>query len=157
MTGLQLSIDWTSIIKLLFTKLFPLTPLPLPLSLSPSVNFFVFFVSSYNLSYHYLYFEYKIPSCYSVLTLLFVSRMKQSSKQGVEKEVTPTGSSFFKDFSKDSSSTSIPIYSQAIIPYPSSPRASFFKGSNITNFLDSYSQMCTNYQVDKLEKIKQLS
>ena len=43
------------------------------------------------------------------------------------------------------------------MPYPGSFGAPYFEGSNIINFLDSYSRMCTNYQVDEQEKIKRLS
>ncbi len=43
------------------------------------------------------------------------------------------------------------------MPYQSSPGAPFFEESNITDFLESYSRMGTDYQVDKQEKIKLLS
>lgn len=41
--------------------------------------------------------------------------------------------------------------------YSSFPEAPYFEGSNITNFFDSYSQMCTEYLVDKCKKIMWLS
>ena len=41
--------------------------------------------------------------------------------------------------------------------YPGSPKALYFEGSNITDFPESYSRMCTDHQVDKQEKIKLLS
>ena len=83
--------------------------------------------------------------------------MEQSSKQGVKGKVTPVESISSKDSLKDPSSASIPMYSRAVMPYPGSPGAPFFKGSNITDFLESYSRMCTDYQVDEQEKIKRLS
>lgn len=49
------------------------------------------------------------------------------------------------------------MYFQAVMPYPGSPGASFFDGSNIADFLDCYRRICTDYQVDEQEKIKQLS
>ena len=52
---------------------------------------------------------------------------------------------------------SISVYFHAIMPYLGAPRTPFFEGSNVTDFLDQYSQMCTDYQVDKHEKIKWLS
>ena len=79
--------------------------------------------------------------------------MEPSSKQGGKGKVTPTESVS----SKDPSSASIPMYSRAVMPYPGSPGAPYFEGSNITDFLDSYSRMCTDYQVDEQEKIKRLS
>ncbi len=41
--------------------------------------------------------------------------------------------------------------------YPGFSRASYFEGSNITDFFDSYSLMYIDYQVNKQEKIKRLS
>lgn len=52
---------------------------------------------------------------------------------------------------------SIPIYSHAVMPYPGAPGTPFFEGSNVTDFLDRYSRMCTDYRVDEQEKIKRLS
>lgn len=84
--------------------------------------------------------------------------MGQSLKQGVERKVTtPTSSYSFKAFPKNPYSISISIYSQAVIPYPGSLRALFFEESNITNILKSYSCIYINYQVNKQEKIGQLS
>lgn len=57
-------------------------------------------------------------------------------------------------FSKKSMPASILIYSHLVMPYPSALKTFFFKSSNITNFFNWYSQMCTNYQVNKQEKIK---
>lgn len=37
---------------------------------------------------------------------------------------------------KKSMSTSIPVYSHAVLPYPGAPRISFFEGSNVIEFLN---------------------
>ncbi len=64
--------------------------------------------------------------------------MELSSKQEVKRKVTQVESISSKDSLKNFSSASIPIYSRAvIIPYPGSPGAPFFEGSNITDFLES--------------------
>lgn len=78
-------------------------------------------------------------------------------KQGRKEKVTPTESVFSKDSLKNPFSTSIPIYSRAVMPYQGSLGAPYFERSNITDFFDSYSHMCTDYQIDKQEEIKQLS
>ena len=83
--------------------------------------------------------------------------MEPSSKQGGKGKVTPTESVSSKDYLKDPSSASIPMYSRDVMPYPGSPGAPYFDGSNITDFLDSHSRMCTDYQVDEQEKVKRLS
>lgn len=83
--------------------------------------------------------------------------MKQSSKQGVKGNLTPVESISSKDSLKDPSSASISMYSRAVMPYPGSLGAPFFEGFNITDFLESYSRICTDYQVDEQEKIKRLS
>ena len=49
------------------------------------------------------------------------------------------------------------MYSKAVMSYLGSPGAPYYEGSNITDFLDSYSRMCIDYQVDNQEKIKRLS
>lgn len=51
--------------------------------------------------------------------------------------------------SKKSMLASIPVYFYAVMPYFSVFGIFFFKDSSITNFLDGYSQMCTNYHVNK--------
>ena len=152
LTGLRLPIDWTSNIKSSSAKLFPLTPPPSPLSLPPSVNFPTPLVSFNNLDP-----ECKVSSSYSTVTLSSIGTIEQTSKQGVKEKLTTVESISSKDSLKDPSSASIPIYSRAVMPYPGSPGAPFFEGSNITDFLESYSRMCTDYQVDKQEKIKRLS
>lgn len=48
------------------------------------------------------------------------------------------------------------MYPQAIIPYSGLLRAPYFEGTNITDFLDSYSRIYTDYQVNKQEKIKRV-
>lgn len=157
LTGLRLPTHWISHKNLSSANLFPLTPPPSPLSLPPPVNFPAPLTSCHNPSCLHLDSEPNVSSCRSVVTPASVGKMEQPSKQGVEGEVTPTGSYSSKAFSKDPSSASIPMYSRAVMPYPGSPGAPFFEGSNITDFLDSYSRMCTDYQVDKQEKIKRLS
>lgn len=59
-----------------------------------------------------------------------------------------------KAFSKNLSFLSISIYSGSIIPYLGLFNALFFERSNITDFLDRYSQMHIENQVDKDTKIK---
>ncbi len=44
-------------------------------------------------------------------------------------------------------------YVPMVIPYPSAPGAPFFDGQNITDFLDRYSQLCSNYRLSEAEKI----
>ena len=82
--------------------------------------------------------------------------MEKSSKQGVKGKVTPVESISSKDSLKDSSSPPIPIYLRAVMPYSGSPGALFFEGSNIIDFPESYCRICTDYQMDEQEKIKQL-
>ena len=43
-----------------------------------------------------------------------------------------------------------------IMPYPGTPGTPFFEGSNVTDFLDRYEQMCTDFRVEAKEKIKRL-
>ena len=42
------------------------------------------------------------------------------------------------------------------MPYPGTPGTPFFEGSNVTDFLDRYEQMCTDFRVEAKEKIKRL-
>lgn len=42
------------------------------------------------------------------------------------------------------------------MPYPGTPGTPFFEGSNITDFLNRYDQMCTDFLVEAKEKIKRL-
>ncbi len=151
-TGLRLPTDWTSNIKPSPAKLFPPTPPPSSLSLPSSVNFLTPLVSSHNLDP-----ERKVSSSYSTVNLSSVGTIEKSSKQGVKGKVTQVESISSKDSLKDLSSASIPMYSRAVMPYPGLPGALFFEESNITDFLESYSRMCTDYQMDKQEKIKRLS
>ena len=101
--------------------------------------------------------KHKVSPSYPTTIPSSVGAMEQSSKQRVEGEVTPADSFSSKASIKNPSSASIPMYSRAVMPYPGSPGAPFFEGSNITDFLESYSRMCTDYQVDEQEKIKRLS
>ncbi len=158
-TELQLPTDCPFHIKPLPTKSFPLTPPPSPVSLSlpSSVNFPLPLVPSHNPSCPHLDPEREVSSRLPIVTPSSVDKMESSSKQRGKGKVTPTESVSSKTSSKDPSSASIPMYSQAVMPYPGSPVASFFEGTNITDFLDSYSRMCTDYQVDEQEKIKRLS
>ena len=79
--------------------------------------------------------------------------MVESNVESTEKS-TPIPSN--SNTSKESMPASIPVYFYAVMPYPSTPKTLFFEGSNVTDFLHRYSQMCTDYQVDKHEKIKRL-
>ena len=82
------------------------------------------------------------------------STMVESNVESTE-ESTPTPSN--SNTSKESMPASISVYSHAVMPYPGAPGTPFFKGSNVTDFLDRYSRMCTDYRVDEHEKIKRLS
>ncbi len=160
-TKLRIPIDCFLIIKPLPEKSFPFIPLPSPLSLFLSlpstVNFPTPLVSSHNLFCPHFDAKRKVSPCLLIVTPSFVDKMESSSKQGGKGKVTPTESVSSKDSSKNPFSTSIPIYSRAVIPYPGSPGVPYFEGSNIIDFLDRYSQVCTDYQVDKQEKIKRLN
>ena len=80
--------------------------------------------------------------------------MVDSSMENTEGSTsTPSNS----NSSKESMPASIPVYSHAVMPYPGAPGTPFFEGSNVTDFLDRYSRMCTDYRVDEHEKIKRLS
>ena len=150
--GLRLPTDWTSNINPLSAKLFLFTPPPSPLSLPLSVNFPTPLVFPHNLDP-----ERQVSSSYFIVTPLSVGTMEQSLKKGVKGKVTPVESISSKCSLKDTSSASIPTYSRAVMRYSILPGALFFEGSNITDFFESYSRMCTDYQVDEQEKIKQLS
>ncbi len=138
MTGLRLPTDCSSNIKPLSVKYFSLTPPLSPLSLTLSINLSIPPASSYKHSCLYFDPNRKVSPCYSTVTPLSVGTMEQSSKQGVEGKVTLGESISSNDSLKDSSSASIPIYSRAVMLYPSSPRALFFEGSKITDFFESY-------------------
>ncbi len=148
-TKLQTPPDYFPIIKPLPEKSFPLTPPPSPLSLSLSlpstVNFLTPLVSSHNLSCPHLDTKRKVSLHLPIVNLSSVDKMKSSLKQGGKRKVTSTKSVSSKDSSKDPSSTSILMYSKAVMPYPGSPGAPYCEESNITDFLDSYSCMCTDY------------
>lgn len=42
--------------------------------------------------------------------------------------------------------------SPIVILYPGTPGAPSFDGQNITDFLDRYSQLCSDYRLSELEK-----
>ncbi len=48
-------------------------------------------------------------------------------------------------------------YPHIVMPYPGSPGTPFFKRTNISNFLDRYSRMCSDYRISEKEKIRRLS
>ncbi len=154
-TELRLPTDCPFYIKPLPTKSFPLTPPPSPVSLSlpSSVNFPLPLVPSHNPSCADFDLEREVSSRLPIVTPSSVDKMESSSKQRGKRKVTPTESVSSKDSSKDLSSASILMYSRVVIPYPGSPGAPFFVRTKITDFLDSYSRMCTDYQVDKQGKL----
>lgn len=82
--------------------------------------------------------------------------MKQPSKKDVEREITLTGLYSSNTFSKDLSSTFIPIHFGVAMFCLGSAGASFFEGYNVYNILDSYSRICIHYTVNRQEKMKQL-
>ena len=47
-------------------------------------------------------------------------------------------------------------YFSIVIPYPGSPGICFFDERNITNLLDLYNQLCSDYRLLKHEKIYRL-
>lgn len=157
----RLPTDYSLSIKPLSTKSLTLIslllPLSVPLSLPSTINFCIPFVSSYNISCLYLDLKRKVSSRFFIFKLLSIDKMEPSLKQGGKEKVTLTELVFSKDFLKDLSSISIPIYSKIIISYLGSSGVPYFERSNIINFLDSYSHIFTDYKVDKQEKIKQLS
>lgn len=149
--------DFSSNIKFLPAKSFPLTLPLLLLSLPHSVNPSILLASFHNLSHLYFDSVYKVILHHSTITSSSVARIEPSLKQGGKGKVTLIESVSSKDSLKDPSSTSIPIYFRAVMPSPDLPGDLYFEGSNITNFFNSYSRMCINYQVDKQKKIKRLS
>ncbi len=157
LTGLRLPTDCFSNIKLLPAKFFPLTTPLLPLSLTLPIHLFIRPVPSCNHSCLHFDPKRKVSLCHSTITFLSVGTVEQFSKQRVKGKVTPVESISAKDSLKDSSSTSITIYSRAVIPYSGSLKALFFERPNIIDFFESYNRMCTDYQVDKQGKIKRLS
>ncbi len=156
LTGLQLLTDCSSNIKPLSAKSFLLTLPLLPLSLILSINLSIPPLPSYKHSCLYFDSKREVSPCYSIVTPSSVGTMEQYSKQGVKGKVSPMESISSKDSLKDSSCPSIPIYSRAVMPYPGSPGALFFEESNITDFPENYSRICTDYQVNEQEKIKRL-
>lgn len=57
---------------------------------------------------------------------------------------------------KENMPMSILVYSHMVILYLSIRGSIFFEDLNIINFPDQYSQIYTNYQVNKEKKIKRL-
>ena len=157
LTQLRLSTNWTSCTNFSPGTLFSLIPPTSALSLSPSVNFSIPLIPYYNPSCLGFNLEYNISPNHSAIPLSSVDTIEQSFKQEIEGKVIPTGSYSSKVFSKDPSPMSIPIYPWAIMFYPGSPGTSYFEGSHITDFLNSYSQMYIDHQVDKHKKIMRLS
>ena len=157
LTRLRLPTDWISHKKTALANSFPLTspssPLSLSLSLPSTVNSLIPLVSSHNLSCSPLDPKREVSSCLPLISPSSVHKIELSLKQGGKRKVTPTESVS----SKDLPSASISMHSKVVMPYPGSSRAPYFEESNITNFLDSYSRMCTDYAVDEQEKIKRLS
>ncbi len=47
-------------------------------------------------------------------------------------------------------------YLLIVMPYPGSLCIPFFEGTNISDFLDQYSRMCSNYRISEKEKIRRL-
>lgn len=161
LTELQRPTDFLLIIKTLSEKFFPLISPPLLLSLSLSlsaiVNSPILLISSHNFLCPQLDPKHKVSSHFLIVNPSSIDKIESSSKQGGKRKVTPTKSVSLKNSLKDPSFTSIPMYFQAVMSYPGSPGAPYFEESNITNSLDNYNQMCTDYQVDKQEKTKRLS
>lgn len=98
LTGLQLPTEWTSLENLSPANLFLLTPPPSPLSLLPSVNFPAPLTPCHKPSCRHLDPEHNVSSCHFLVTPSSVGTMEQSSKQGVEGEITPTDSYSSKVF-----------------------------------------------------------
>ena len=47
-------------------------------------------------------------------------------------------------------------YPPIVMPYQGSPGTLFFEGANISDFLDRYSRMCSDYRISEKEKIRRL-
>ena len=134
----------------LFTP--PFSPIPTPLSIPnpPTIN--CPYLLSHSSTIFQFFSNFKTSNGTKNISIP-ASTMVESNVESIEENIpTPSNS----NTSKESMPASIPVYSHAVIPYPGAPGTFFFEGSNVTNFLDRYSQMCTDYRVDKHEKIKQL-
>ena len=131
----------------------PSSPIPAPLSIpnSPSISC-TCLISPSSLTSQ-LSSDVRTSDCTKDSTNT-AGTMVESSMDNTEGS-TPTPSN--SNASKESMPASIPVYSHAVMPYPGAPETPFFEGSNVTDFLDRYSQMCTDYRVDEQEKIKRLS
>ena len=131
----------------------PSSPIPAPLSIpnSPSISC-TYLISPSSLTSQ-LSSDVKTSDCAKDSTNTAGTTVESSMDNTEGSTPTPSNS----NASKESMPASIPVYSHAVMPYPGAPGTPFFEGSNVTDFLDRYSRMCTDYRVDEQEKIKRLS
>ena len=65
-------------------------------------------------------------------------------------------------FSSDNNGSHVPLpleprsQSVMVMPYPGTPGAPSFDGRNVTNFLDCFSDLCTDYKLSDAEKMRSL-
>ena len=149
-TGLQLPTDWTPCTKPspLKPSFFPPSPPPSPLSLSPHIVPLPSTLPTVSSSLSQTHSSSLFLHCPS--TELFVSEMTDITE---DKKTTEEGTS---------TPGSIPLapviqmpYIMAM-PYPGTPGTPFFEGANITDFLNRYELMCTDFRVEEKEKIRRL-
>lgn len=130
----------------------PFSPIPTPITLSNSLS-----ISCPCLSSHFFPLFQLSPD---VKTFDIAKDISISARTMFESSMENTDGSISMlsnpNFSKESMPASIPVYSHMVMPYPGTPKTPFFEGSNVTNFLDRHCQMCTDYRVDKQEKMKRL-
>lgn len=110
-------------------------------------------------NFFHFYFDsiHKTLLNYSITNFLFINKMESSLKQREKEKVTSIKSLSSKDFLKDPFFISILIYSWIIMSYLGLSKKFLFETTNITNYFDSYNQICIDYQVNKKVKIKWLS
>lgn len=135
--------DLRSIFYTLFTPLFSSILVPLFILNSFSISCICLISLSFFTSQ--LFSDVKTFDCAKNITNMADTIVEPSINN--TKKSTTISSNF--NTSKDSMPVSISLYFHAIMPYLGTPETSFFEDSNVTNFFEWYSQMCTNYYIDK--------
>ena len=149
-TRLQIPTDWTSYTKPSSTRptSFPLSPPLSPLSLSPNVALLPSTAPTVSSSFSQTHsFP---PLLRRPGTEPLVSKMTDTTEdKRMTEEGTPTPDSI----------PLAPVIQMPYImamPYPGTPGTPFFEGSNITDFLNRYELMCTDFRVEEKERIRRL-
>ena len=150
LTRLQLLTDWTPCIKPLLLKpsfVLP-SPPPSPLSLSPHIVPLPFTLPIVSSSLSQTHFSSLFLYCPT--TELLVSKITDITK---DKKTTEKGT-----LTPGCIPLVLVIQMPYIIamPYLGTLRIFFFEGANITNFLNWYKLMYTDFQVEEKEKIWRL-